>query len=186
MDRLFGKTVQRRAVGFTLIEALVAMVLASICFALLWNFWGSSRRSEEQLSTGFSAQQDLSLAMNRISYELREGISIFYPTPDQGVKEGIGFVSSGGCAITFYVEPQAEGGGILYRVDLGTKEKKVITRKVNYFKVRVEPAAPGKKACLANLNLSILRGKEDVTGKMDDYNIVKKVFLRNLKQELPE
>jgi len=188
MDRLFGTTVQRRAVrAFTVIEVLVALLLAAIFFSLIWSFWSTARRGEEQLATGFSAQQDLVLTMQRIGLELQEGIDIFYPTADGTVQSGLAFVTVNGRAVAYFVEPGTDGkAGQLYRVDLGSKEKKLVAQNVSYFKVSVEPPAPGKKPCLANLNLAVLRGSEDVAGKADDFNIVRKVFLRNLAKEAPE
>ncbi len=187
MDRIFSKTIcRRKLVGHTVIEVLMALALTALVFTLIWSFWSSSRKSEEQLATGFSAQQDLVIAMQRIVFELQEGTEITYPQPDGTVKSGLAFVNPAGNPIAFYLEP----GGTdkpdkLFRVDLISKKRKLVAQNVNYFKVSVETPAPGKKACLVSLNLSILRGKEDKAGKADDYNIVRKVFLRNLKKDSP-
>ena len=187
MDRLFSKTIHRRnTVGHTVIEVLMALALTALVFTLIWSFWSSSRKSEEQLATGFSAQQDLVIAMQRIVFELQEGTELCFPRADGLVKSGLAFVNPAGVPIAYFVEPgKDDEPDKLYRVDLITSKKKLMAQNVNYFKVTVEPPAPGKKACLACLNLSILRGKEDKAGKADDYNIVRKVFLRNLKIKAP-
>lgn len=173
--------------GMTLVETIIAMLLAITVFGLVWNLWVSGRKSEEQLTTGFSAQQDLQIAVQRLTRELQEGVSLFYPRPEDDVQAGVGFINSAGRSVFYYLEQgQAGEGGTLYRVDLGTKQRLTLCSKVNYFKVKVQEPAPGKKVSLASLNLSVLRGDTDTEGKADDYALVTKVFLRNLRKPLPE
>lgn len=177
----YNKLNNRKRKAFTLTEAIIAMVLTFLTFSLMWSFWSSARRGEEQLTTGFSTQQDLAISMEKISAEVREGIKLFYPlpgAPESG--EGIAFVGADGQAIAYYVD-RTEMPPILHRVNISTNERKIVARQVNYFKTTVSKPLEGKKVCLVNMNLSLLRGDTDIEGKADDYNIIKKVFLRNLK-----
>jgi hypothetical protein len=171
----------KASTAFTLTEAIIAMVLTFIAFSLMWNFWSASRRGEHQLTGGFSTQQDLSLSMEKISAEVREGIKLFYPLPGAAeASEGIAFVGADGQAIAYYID-RTDKAAALYRVNISTGERKIIAKQVNYFKTTVNEPLEGKKVCLVNMNLSLLRGDTDIEGKADDYNIIKKVFLRNLK-----
>jgi len=176
-----NKSQNKAGNGFTLIESIVAVCLTFLAFSLIWTFWSSARRGEAQLTTGFSTQQDLAISMERISAEVREGIKLFYPlpgAPESG--EGLAFVGANGQALAYYVD-RTKMPTVLYRVNFSTGERKMIARQVNYFKTTVNKPVEGKKVCLVNMNLSLLRGKTDIEGKADDYNIIKKVFLRNLK-----
>lgn len=181
---------KRNGKAFTVIEIVIAVALFSIVFTVLWTFYSQSLRSQSTLTGGFSAQQDLMLAMERLSRELQEGSSIFFPAPNDPPRDGIGFVNAQGRAIMYNLEADPSGlpakPGRLVRFDLGDKSSRIIARNVNYFRVSIQPPTPGKKVCLANLNLSLLRGNEDQAGKADDYCLLTKVFLRNLKKEDPE
>lgn len=171
----------RKRKGFTLVESIIAVVLSLLAFSLIWEFWSSSRRGEEQLTKGFSTQQDLTFAAEKMAAEIREGIELFYPlTTADTASDGVAFINAMGEPIAYYVDP----GNMppdLYRVNIATGERKLIARQVNYFKTSVVKPVEGKKTCLINLNLSLLRGDSDIEGKADDYNVIKKVFLRNLK-----
>ena len=95
MDRIFSKTIRRRNnVGHTVIEVLMALALTALVFTLIWSFWSSSRKSEEQLATGFSAQQDLVIAMQRIVFELQEGTELCFPKADGSRQIRSGFHQS--------------------------------------------------------------------------------------------
>jgi len=170
----------RRRSGFTLIESIIAVVLTFLVFFIMWEFWSSSRRGEHQLTGNFSIQQDLALISERIASEIREGREIFYPIPfADKVGDGVAFINAQGEPIAYYVN-DAQWPSELFRVNINTGERKLLSRQVNYFKTTVNTPAEGKKVCLINLNLSLLRGDSDIEGKADDYNVIKKVFLRNL------
>ena len=176
--------------AFTVIEVVIAVALFSIVFTVLWSFYAQSARNQATLTGGFAAQQDLLLAMEHITRELQEGSSIFYPAPTDPPRDGIGFVNAQGRAVMVLLEPAPAGAstkaGKLVRIDMGDESRRVLTENVNYFRVSVQPPTPGKKVCLANLSLSLLRDREDESGKADDYCLLTKVFLRNLKKEDPE
>jgi len=175
-----------------MVEMLIGFAIFSIISVAMWTFFVQSRHSEKQLSTGFAAQQDLMLAVQRLSREMQEGVSVYFPRPEDGVRQGVGFVTAGGRAIIYSLErpdPGPDGElkpGTLLRTDLIANTRKVVASQVNYFRARAQQPAPGKKVCLVNLNLSTMRGDKDDPTKADDYNIVTKVFLRNLKKDLPE
>lgn len=190
MDRILCKTTHKprlNRAGHTLLEVLIALALFGLVSMGIWVLWSSSRRGEEQLSKSFSAQQDLVLTLQRIAFELQEGRAINFPPANGDVKSGLSFVDANGRPIAYFLEPsdEEEGDSKLFRVDLTTMKKKLIADRVNYFKVAVEPSSPGKKPCLASLNLSIFRKTKDIKGEADSLNLLRKVFLRNLKQDSP-
>ena len=179
--------------GFTLIETVFAVALFAIVFSVLWTFYAQSRRGEEDLTGSFAAQQDLMIAMARLTREVQEGVTLFYPRPEDGTQSGLGFVNAQGRAIMYYLEKPAAPtpatsapAGILVRVDLIANTRSTVAQNVSSFRAKVQLPAPGKKVCLSNVNLSILRGRKDDPGKLDDFSLVTKVFLRNLKAPLPD
>jgi len=186
--------------GVTLVEALVGLSIFALLFTVFWQLYQGARQAENYYQPGMAAQQDLTLAMTKMVEEIREGLEIYYPAPpplaptDFETKTvegtGIGFINVKGEPIVYYLEDPVidptsgkAGPRAIRRAHVKSKKTEVVVGNVKLFKVIVPPHRAGKKLARANLELSVLKGREEDPSKLDRFDMITAVFLRNVSRD---
>jgi hypothetical protein len=189
--------------GVTFVEVLVALGIFSLLFVVFWQLYRGAQMVDAYYRPGMGAQQDLQIAMARMVEEIREGIEIFYPTPPPPASgdietravtaTGIGFLNVAGEPIMYFIEerdtdpitgkprPQA-----LVRSNLVSKKSERVAGNVKLFRVIVPPFRIGKKIARANLELSILKGRDEDASRLDRFDMITTIFLRNVSKDTIE
>lgn len=184
----------RRPRAFTLVEILVAAALFTGLAFGLHALLVQGNRQAVRLQGGLGSEQDLRIAMLRLSRQLQEAVRIVHPVRPEETTDGVGFVDERGEMIFFHLEggsAPAEGAGAspiparLVRSNLSRNESEPILSRVKSFRVTLLPPLPGKAPSCLTLNLSVV--EKDRDNRPEDLHMeLTRVFLRNLERTLPE
>lgn len=88
----------RRGRGFTLVEALVALILVFMSMGVLWNVWTSANRQGSQIERGAELMQAASLLQEVLSWDLLRSLPLTV-MEDRPLTRG---VADGGLVLPYY------------------------------------------------------------------------------------
>lgn len=177
-------TMKRSRHAFTLVEILVVLAVVGVLITVISTLLSQGGLQEARLRDTEVAIQDLRLALQRMTHEIRESHRLFYPQSGGISQPGVGFVDPRGHAILYYVpaasttEIPGDGGWELKRRDVNEGTEETVARGIHRFRVTVPEVAAGREPASVNIHLATATG---TTGRIKTsavQSLVTSVYLR--------
>lgn len=144
--------------GFSLIEALVALLLLAVVLGGSFTFFSSGQSWSARAAEQAGALGEMRIALARITHDVRGGRQLIYPAPGHRSQPGLGLVGSHGEIVFYLLVPGPAGSPAAAANDLVRQEAggtpEVVLHRVTRFLATVDDCGPGPAVRLAHLVLS--------------------------------